>query len=807
MSECINFAPKLLNLRQIQLHFLKFSKRNDKMKQLSVMLLSLFLAVNIAHSIPPSKVERSKKGGVALVLSGGGAKGLYHVGVIKALEENDIAIDYVSGASMGAIISSLYASGWSPQRMWDFFVTDSVSTWLAGRIPDEYSGYYSRFEPTSEMVSINIMRDTTKNRSHLQLPVNLISPYLLDIAFSKLLSAPSAAARDDFDRLFVPFRCVATDTYKGEIVTFNNGNLPFAVRASMTIPLVFKPLVRDSTLLYDGGVINNFPWQVLDQEFSPSNIIGGICTDNVVRPSQDDIVNQIMTLTMRPTNYELRDTIRDINIKRIMPDFGILDYQYADTIMTLGYEDTMAQIEEIKRRVTKRRSKEEVERRRSEFIASTPELTFDEVVINGLTKEQESFVRRQLELNKVDKFTYDFFYERYMRMLSSGVFTSDFPVVEYNEETGYFSIHLEMTTKATMRVSLGGNISSTSLNQGFVALNYRHTDFMASNYSFWGHFGMFYSAAKLGGMHSIYNQFPLFVNYNFRYEGMDFNNDNMKQYYINKAWRLINQENTALNLTLSTPVLSNSALRLDLLGVSSIFRYYSTPYTSVDSPTITKFSYFSITQSLETNTINYPLYPNSGISEKLALRYTVGTEQLEPGTLSTLPPQNNINRWWFELKYRREQYLPLSSIFTLGYLLDVTISNQPKFSTEIATEAISPRFSPTPQMESMFMSEFASRSYIAGGITPIFNILSDNKLYVKTYLYAFVPQEIVFEDDRFIPITSQRLTELVDFAFGASLVYQTPIGPASLTYAQYTTGTKNWGVQFNFGYTLFKNIR
>ncbi len=777
------------------------------MKYFIATILTILLGIRAVVAAPPSGNNDVKQGGVALVLSGGGAKGLYHVGVIKALEENDIAIDYVSGASMGAIVASLYASGWSPERMWDFFLTDSVSTWLTGQIPDKYNGYYSRFDPTSEMVSVNLLRDTTLKRRILELPVNLIQPYMLDIAFSNLLSSASAAAEGDFNRLFVPFRCVATDTYKGESVVFREGNLPFAVRASMTIPLVFKPLEMDSTLLFDGGVMNNFPWQVVEEDFAPSHIIGGICTDNNNRPSQDDVVNQIMVLAMRPTDYNLRDTVRDIRVQRLLGDFGVLDYSLADTIMTLGYNDTMDRIEEIKRRVKGRRDKAEVERRRVEFFSTVPELTFDSVVITGLTKSQSRYVRHQLELFKVEHFNYDYFYERYLKMLSAGVFVSDFPVLKYNEETGYFQIHLEMSTKATMQFSLGGNISSTSLNQGYVAFNYRHTDFMSSTYGLEGHFGMFYGAVKLSGKHSIHETFPLFFNYNLLYESMNFNEDNMKQYYIGKNWRLLTQENLGVDLSISTPVFRNSALRLDFTGVSSTYKYYSNLFTSVDTPSLSRFIYFRVAPTLETSSINYPLYPNLGTSESISVSYTVGDESLQPGTTSHLPAISSIQRSWFEARYRREQYLPLGNIFTIGYLFDATISNHPSFATEIATEVTAPRFSPTPQMEAMFMPEFASPSYVAAGVIPTFNLLSDNKFYLKTYFFAFAPQELIYESEHFVPITSQRIQQWMEFAYGASLVYQTPIGPASLSYTQYTTSLDNWGVQFNFGYTLFKNIK
>ncbi len=747
------------------------------------------------------------KGGVALVLSGGGAKGLYHVGIIKALEENDIPIDYISGASMGAIVGSLYASGWSADRMWSFFVTDSVSTWLSGRIPKEYDGFFRRFERTPEMVGINIMRDTVKNRSVLEIPTNFISPYMLDIAFSQLLAPASVAAGDDFDNLMVPFRCVATDTYKKELVSFSQGYLPFAVRASMTIPLVFKPLQQDSTLFFDGGIMNNFPFQVVEQDFSPSNIIGGVCTDNFDNPGPDNLSGQVMALAMRRTQYDLPDSLRDINIKRVMPEIGVLDYHLADTIMRLGYNDAMAMMPIIKERVKVRRSKSEVEQRRRAFLAKIPALTFDSVLISGITPAQERYVRRQLEVYKVKYFNYDYFYENYMRIISAGVFTSDFPVLSFDKQSGYYRIHLQMSTKAAMRFSLGGNISSTSLNQGYAAFRYRTTSSFNSAYSLEGYFGMFYNAAKLNGRHEFYSKSsPFYLNYNFYAEWLNYDNNNMGAYYRNKDFRVDLQHNLGVNLSYSTPILDNSAFRTHLNIAQSSYTYFESLHTSADTASVTKFNYISVAPEIETSSINYPLYPTRGTRQLLSARYTLGLESYDGGSLAARPDSGDQNRWWFKFRYLREKYFELARWFTLGYLVDVVYSNHPTFETYLATELTSPRFAPIPEMQSMFMTEYASASYVGFGVTPIFEVLRNKKLYVKCYFYTFIPQELIFESGEWYGPTTDRFEQWVDYVYGGTVVYQTPIGPASFGVGRYTTGRNNWSFQFNFGYTLFNNI-
>ena len=123
---------------------------------------------------------------VGLVLSGGGAKGIAHVGVIQALEENDIPIDYVTGTSMGAIVGSLYSCGWSPDRMMHFFTQPDFTYWSTGVINPRDIYYFSKPEKTPEWVSVNLnFNDTTSAVTQI-LPSSLINPLPMNIEFLKL---------------------------------------------------------------------------------------------------------------------------------------------------------------------------------------------------------------------------------------------------------------------------------------------------------------------------------------------------------------------------------------------------------------------------------------------------------------------------------------------------------------------------------------------------------------------------------------------------------------------------------------------
>lgn len=741
---------------------------------------------------------------VGVVFSGGGARGLYHVGIIKALEENNIPIDYISGTSMGAIVGAMYSAGYSPDEMIKFFVTDSVQTWLAGKIPDEYRYYFKRYEPTPEMVAVNINPGKTK-LSAVQLPTNVISPYRIDLAFMNMLQPASWAAGENFDSLMVPYRCVASDVYNKKAVTFKDGSMPFAVRASMSIPFAFTPMKYDSLLLYDGGLYNNFPYQVLQEDFAPDVLIGGICSINEPNPSQDDLMGQVMVMVTVPTNYEIPDSL-GITV-RARPNIGLFDYHRAPYVIALGYEDAMKMMPKIKERIKRRVSDKEIADKRKKFKAKMKPLIFEKIEIEGLTSKQEDYVMRQLGIDHFQHFNSEYFEEKYMRILATEHFTGEFPQVEFNSETGFYRLKLKMATKASVKVAIGGNVSSTSLNQAYLGFDFLHITSLASNYFLRGYFGTYYNSAQIGGRHDMYTQFPFYLEYKYGYENFTHDNSNASNYYRNKNFRYLSSNTNYVAMNLGVPVFNNWALRIGLtFGIDS-YQYFKGLHTAADKSDNSGFMYGVLSGEVQKKQMNFTLYPTEGFNHKLGVKYVMGLESYEPGSLSGgFTKFSGHNRSWVEVQMKGEQYYNISKWFSFGYTVDLTLSNMPDFNNDMMTQIASPSFNPTMHMSTIFMSEYRSAAYLGVGVMPIIKFLNNGNFYMRMYAYGFVPREL-FWDDVWQKPTASRLGKYMKGIFGAELVYQTPIGPASFTVAKYTTGPKNWAVMFNLGYSLFGQRR
>ena len=138
---------------------------------------------------------------------------------------------------------------------------------------------------------------------------SVVDPLQMNLVFVELFDA-TASCGNDFNRLFIPFRCVASDVYNKRPIIFRKGDLGDAVRASMSFPAMFKPIEIDSILAaYDGGIYNNFPVDVMMEDFHPDIIIGSVVSSNPGKPQEGDLIGQLESMIMQKTNYDLPDSL------------------------------------------------------------------------------------------------------------------------------------------------------------------------------------------------------------------------------------------------------------------------------------------------------------------------------------------------------------------------------------------------------------------------------------------------------------------------------------------------------------------
>ncbi|WP_339538115.1 patatin-like phospholipase family protein [Pseudomonas sp. RA_15y_Pfl2_54] len=307
------------------------------MRRLLFCLLLGFLPLFVLASVHASESPRPK---VGLVLSGGAARGLAHIGVLKALEEQGIKIDAIAGTSMGAVVGGLYASGYKIDELEKLALQIDWQQALSDAPPREDVPFRRKQDDRDFLVKQKL---SFRDDGSLGLPLGVIQGQNLSLLLESLLAHTSDTR--DFDKLPIPFRAVATDIANGEKVVFRKGHLPQVIRASMSIPAVFAPVELDGRLLVDGGMTDNIPLDVAREMGVDVAIVVDIGTPLRSRKQLNtvvDVLNQSITLMTRRNSEEQLAVLKpsDVLIQPSLAAFGVTDFGKAQEMIDAGYRAT-----------------------------------------------------------------------------------------------------------------------------------------------------------------------------------------------------------------------------------------------------------------------------------------------------------------------------------------------------------------------------------------------------------------------------------------------------------------------------------
>lgn len=759
-------------------------------------LLGIFVPV-LATNAPDTPTRR----GVGVVLSGGGAKGLYHIGVLEALEESGIPIDYIAGTSMGSIIGALYASGYSPAEMRELVLSGKVQQWVSGRIdPTVYLPYYRQVGNSPSF--INLWLDFSDEKQAFQLPKNLISSTQIDMALIELFASASTAAKDDFSKLMVPFLCVAADMNAREPVTLDRGSLPEAIRSSMSIPLAFRPVKRDSMLLYDGGIYDNFPWRELDEKHAPEFLIGSICTSGEWRPDgEESLVDQAVLIAMSGSDYTMPED-RSVTIQRAVK-VGMLDFDQSEQVMQSGYEDAMQYMEKILARVPEqeRWTEEQFKARREAFRKKCPPLIFNDYNILGVNDEQIAYIRdymrtdlhgndrqRQMDFKRLRDNTY--------RLLVTGDYQMDIPRVNYDPKTERYGFTAEVTARPNLKLTIGGNISSTAFNQAYIGLNYQSFGRAAHRFGANLYLGPTHTWGSLGGRMDFYFNDPFFLTYAY-----NFSTENNRHGSFGRVTEVDNtlankQSESFGSFGLGFRLTHRSLVELKLHAGHS--NYHNASSFDPEQDAQTRFWFYGAKLELARNTLDKFIYPTRGSDLHLSTIYMGGRDRYRSRHRGAFQP--GARRDWYGARFQYEKIfnMPASDWFMLGVNIDAVYTNHPEFTSEGATLMTLPAYEPIPHARMLFMPDFSAKRFVAGGINPTFSFT--HNFFLRTGFYAMYRNRNEYEKGTLVGWKNRQLNYIAE----AALVYHTPIGPVNLSLIKYGIhNAHNMYLIFNFGYPIF----
>ena len=356
---------------------------------LSLLIIVMSLNLN-AQSIKDSLQENSRPK-IGLVLSGGGAKGFAHIGVLKVLEELNMPIDYISGTSMGSIIGAFYAMGYSVSEIEKLVLSQDWENLLTDQISRKYIHVKNKQDLDRYVISFPI------KPKGIRIPAGIVKGQNILNLFDR--NTIEYHDRNDFRKFPIPFVCIATDLETGDAVVLDKGNISEALRASMAIPTVFTPIEIDGKLLADGGMINNFPVEEVIK--MGADIVIGVDVQTGPKSkdelnSIEDIINQTISL-MAKKEFVKNRKLCDIYIKPDISGYSMASFQETDSLIKRGEQIPQEQILALKQIISKYQLTKS-QNQNYPYTTDSTKFFINSLVINGLEHVRESTLLGKLDI-------------------------------------------------------------------------------------------------------------------------------------------------------------------------------------------------------------------------------------------------------------------------------------------------------------------------------------------------------------------------------------------------------------------------
>ncbi|SHG53693.1 patatin-like phospholipase family protein [Flagellimonas flava] len=334
---------------------------------------------------------------IGLVLSGGGAKGLAHIGALKVIDEAGIKVDYIGGTSMGAIVGALYASGYSGHELDSIFRVTNFTKLIQDNVPRGAKTFYEKEDSERYALGLPFTNFNVSFPQAISGGQNIYNELVRLLFHVKDIQ--------DFKQLPTPFLCVATDVETGEEVLLDRGYLPEAIMASGTFPSLFEPSEIDGQILIDGGVVNNYPIDEI-REMGADIIIGvdvqhGLSTRESLSSATEILLQINNYRTVADMKRKAGET--DIYIRPNIDDFSVIDFDRSEEIVVSGEMATMEKLEELQKVAKRQNSNQHPQKR----IVGRDSLTINRLIIRGNDRYTRGYIKGKLRFDLAEKTSFE----------------------------------------------------------------------------------------------------------------------------------------------------------------------------------------------------------------------------------------------------------------------------------------------------------------------------------------------------------------------------------------------------------------
>jgi NTE family protein len=551
-----------------------------------------FIIVFFASILHGQEVKTNPK--IGLVLSGGGAKGFAHVGVLKVLEEAKIPVDYIAGTSIGSIVGGLYSCGYDAMTLEKLVKSQDWTNLLSNEYKSEFANPFDKTEESRYAVSFPFEQKKLALSDGILNGQNALE-YLtyLTIGYHDVF---------DFSKLPIPFLCIATDLATGDEVVLNKGCLPKAIRASFAVPAAFTSTEIDGKKLVDGGIVNNYPVDRC-REMGADIIIGvditdSLMTSNELKDIPDVIAQMISFMGKQKKNENVRAA--DINIRPYLRGFSAADFgaESAIKMIQLGEEAARRALPQLIRLRDSLRL-EVKPRIARQPIGNDSTLVISNIEVTGTDRTQIAFYLGQVGIKHNQRVTMEHLRNGISRLYSTGNYEFvNFQVVGNRSKT----LQIEVKERKNNKINAGLRYDSDYKSSMLLNLTLRNQNFFGSRLSV---------DAKL-------SEYPMFAAHYSLDRGWKpgffskilYVEDRFNRYEDDKKTAEIDK--TLINLQLASHSYLNDATRFTIGGSMDSYRTGSV-IGDTTGYNIFNETYFNLFSKIEHNSLDKVYFPTRGV--------------------------------------------------------------------------------------------------------------------------------------------------------------------------------------------------
>ncbi len=732
-------------------------------------------------------LAQNEKPKLGLVLSGGGAKGLAHIGVIRVLESQGIYPDYVTGTSMGALIGGLYSIGYTPDEMeevvrnieWDHLLTNSTPL---SEITIEEKPFYGRY-----------LLELGLEKGKIVLPRGLIEGQKLNELFSRLTR--SVHHIHDFSEFPIPFACVASDISTGEKVILDHGFLPEAMRASMAIPSIFTTVEIDGKLLVDGGLVRNFPVQ--EARDMGADIVIGVFVSSDLNP-KEELTNMIEVLSQSAFIFSAFDTreqskLVDFLITPDLEGYYTQSFEEGLDIVKAGEVSALDLLDSIKTFKEKYLIGKEMKPARK--LRESEGYFISEIIVNGNEHIDSEFILGKLNISPDTEISIDDIEKRIDLLYGTRYFTKINYIIDENANGNLLVLDVKEALQSKLSVALhydsenrmGANFNLTFRNvllkNSRILTEVDIAESPRAYASYFKYLGIKQRTALNLGVN--YENLPLPVYEDDGSQRGVFGTDYFT-YFL--QWQMTNHQNYTFGLRYASEFskLKPEIADPELAAIEKV-----------------KLRNHSVSVFYNRNTLNRPFYPTKGTLLTSNAKYEFGinnslTYDLAD-SLDAIELDVDVDGF-FQFMINYIQYFKLSPKSTFMLQAKAVISDIDTLSLNLTdyqyVGGFNPRYIHANRFWGVNDKEFTVTSY------SYFQLMYQYEPFKDIYLQGLVnyidgefPMEFLLKD--YESNTFGDLTRR--FGFGFSAGYNSKLGPIMVALAK-DIDRKNWKTYLNIGF-------